>query len=262
MLYSVTLSLESSSPLNIQMSSLFQGVLMEKLMEARKEDYIEKLHESALHEYSMYLHEDRDTNRWYWILNLLNDEAFNSIWTETLSHVKQFELTHQEIKVKITGAEVKQLSDHELFDIFKSDRMIDRFVLDFQTPVSFKRDGGYVIFPEIALIINSLVKKYEAAFQDEIISDEDTLNQLYERCYISAYKLRSTAFHLEGIRINSFIGSITISCRSNSTMKNFLNILLTFGEYSGIGIKTSIGMGAYRLRVIERKPKTTQQAEG
>jgi CRISPR/Cas system endoribonuclease Cas6 (RAMP superfamily) len=45
-------------------------------------------------------------------------------------------------------------------------------------------------------------------------------------------------------------------------MKNFLNMLLTFGEYSGIGIKTSIGMGAYRLRVIERKPKTTQQAEG
>lgn len=253
MLYSVTLSLESSSSLNQQMSSLFHGVLMEKLLDAGKQDYIEKLHESSLHEYSMYLREDRKSNRWYWILNLLSDEAFNIIWNDVMSHVQQFVLTHQEIEVKISDAAVKKLSDRELFDIFKSDHMIDKFVLDFQTPVSFKRDGGYVIFPEVSLILNSLVNKYETAFHDEIISDMDTFNQLYERCYISRYNLRSTSFHLEGVRINGFIGTITISCRSNSTMKSFLNMLLTFGEYSGIGIKTSIGMGAYKLKLMERK---------
>lgn len=252
MLYSVSLSLLSNEPLSIQMSSLFHGVLMEKLFEEGKEDYIEKLHDSTLHEYSMYLKEDKDNNKWYWILNLLNDDAFKNIWTETLSKINQFDLTHQDIKVNIVRSEINVKPDQELFNLFKLDRQINKFTLEFLTPVSFKRNGGYVIFPEVSLILQSLINRYEALYQNELISDEETFTQLNEKCYISSYKLRSINFHLEGIKITGFIGSITISCRSNSTIKNFLNMLLSFGEFSGVGIKTGLGMGAYKLKVIER----------
>lgn len=52
---------------------------------------------------------------------------------------------------------------------------------------------------------------------------------------------------MEGIRVPAFLGSLTLRLTGTQTMANFANMLFEFGTYSGIGIKTGLGMGAYEL---------------
>ena len=50
-----------------------------------------------------------------------------------------------------------------------------------------------------------------------------------------------------GVRIPAFIGKITMRVDGTETMRRFVRLLLEYSEYSGIGIKCSLGMGAVRL---------------
>ena len=51
-------------------------------------------------------------------------------------------------------------------------------------------------------------------------------------------------FHLEGIKIPSFVGNITLKINGTRQFVNLINMLCEFGVYSGVGIKTAIGMGS------------------
>ena len=42
-------------------------------------------------------------------------------------------------------------------------------------------------------------------------------------------------------------GSLSIRLHGNDTISRYARLLFSFGEYSGIGIKSSIGMGALKL---------------
>lgn len=83
--------------------------------------------------------------------------------------------------------------------------------------------------------------------KDESMIDEETLEQLCENSRVIRYDLKSVPFHLEGIKIPAFIGKITIKLTGTQTLANFAHLLLQFGTYSGIGIKTAIGMGAVKI---------------
>lgn len=83
--------------------------------------------------------------------------------------------------------------------------------------------------------------------------DEETLEQLCENAQIVKYDLKSVNFPLESVRIPSFIGKITIKMNGTQTMANFAKMLFEFGTYSGVGIKTSIGMGCIKL--LERRER-------
>ena len=82
---------------------------------------------------------------------------------------------------------------------------------------------------------------------------EDTLEQLTNSTEIVDYNLRSLRFGLEGVRIPSFLGKIRIRIHGSQTMINFANLLFHFGNYSGIGIKTALGMGSVRITEQRRK---------
>ena len=75
----------------------------------------------------------------------------------------------------------------------------------------------------------------------------DTLEQICEHAQVIRYDLKSVSFSLEGVKIPSFIGKITIKLHGTDTMANFVNMLFEFGEYSGVGIKTSLGMGYMKI---------------
>ena len=68
-----------------------------------------------------------------------------------------------------------------------------------------------------------------------------------EKAVLTRYELRSTSFSLEGVRIPSFVGRMTLKMTGTQTMSNFARMLFDFGCYSGIGIKTALGMGAVRI---------------
>ena len=52
---------------------------------------------------------------------------------------------------------------------------------------------------------------------------------------------------MSGTVRQGFVGEICLKIKGPSLMVNLVNVLLQFGEYAGTGIKTAIGMGAFRI---------------
>lgn len=93
--------------------------------------------------------------------------------------------------------------------------------------------------------------KYDSCSDDVDIFSDDVMEHFEKNIQIIRYKLRSYDFHLEGTKVPAFLGEITLKINGPQTLVNLADYLLKFGEYSGVGIKCSIGMGG--MRVEERR---------
>ena len=123
--------------------------------------------------------------------------------------------------------------------------------LRFITPCSFKSQGVYQIFPSIRLMFQSLVNRYDAMSEKNSVFYPELLEDLEQHTMITEYRLQSRLFGVEGISIPSYQGHITLRMSGPQQMVNLMHMLLRFGTYSGIGIKTAMGMGG--LQMEERK---------
>ena len=54
-------------------------------------------------------------------------------------------------------------------------------------------------------------------------------------------------FHLEGTSIPAFMGHMEVHINGPQPLVNLIHLLLRYGEYAGVGIKTAMGMGAMRI---------------
>lgn len=228
-------------------SSNMQGVLMECL----DPSYAAYLHEQGYNPYSQHLELGEEK---YWVIKTVDQDAYEQVILPLLdSGFQSFEIKKKNMVMHIKNKEVKTREKRELMDKFYSSEC-NRFLnLEFLTPTSFKQGGHYVIIPDVRLIFQSLMNKYSASCTDMDMYDENVLEELVKNSSVVNYKLCSTYFQMEGIKIPSFRGKIGIKIGGTDTITKYARFLSEFGEYSGIGIKTAMGMGA--MKVIERGKK-------
>lgn len=241
MLACLRMKLKCDGELSYQMSSLFQGALMELL----PTEYAEHLHISRLHPYTQHL--EVWEGDWYWVVNCLEKEAYDVIILQTLMPRERVTIRKGNLSVTLEEKYLEQQSHKKLAESFYED-MAERYIqLHFVTPTAFKSRGRYLFYPDIRCIYQSLMCKYDAVTKEESLMDEEVLEELANQAEIIRYDLKSVPFHLEGVRIPSFIGKITLKLGGTQTMVNFANMLFRFGEFAGVGIKTGMGMGAYKI---------------
>lgn len=245
----VDFSLQSSQPLSYKMSSLFHGALIELLSDDQK--LTDFLHENRPHPYAQHL-ENRADN-WHWIISFLNESALNAIWENKLKKLKNFTLTHNNCEITLSGYQFTDLPYETLTKIFYNESSPKLIDIDFISPTAFRSSGRYVFIPDLKLIYQSLMFKYDTAVNNESMFDEEALNDLCSKTSIVKYRLQSTSFSLEGTAIPAFIGNIRIKSCGNRTLTSFLQMLLKFGEFSGVGIKTALGMGAVKISIPQAK---------
>lgn len=241
MLACLRMKLKCHEELSYQMSSLFQGALMELL----PTEYAEYLHISKLHPYAQHLEVREGT--WYWVVNCLEKEAYDVIILQTLMLRESVTIRKGNLTVILEEKFLEQQSHKKLAESFYEETS-DRYIqLHFVTPTAFKSHGKYLFYPDIRCIYQSLMCKYDAVTKEESLIDEEALEELAGCAEIIRYDLKSVPFHLEGVKIPAFIGKITLKLGGTQTMVNFANMLFRFGEFSGVGIKTGMGMGTYKI---------------
>lgn len=242
----IKLETEKNDRIVPQMSSSMHGILME-LISPR---YAAELHSEGFHPYSQYLSFEDDNV--FWNINTLDAESYKNIIEPILNkECKILSLKKHDIALKAGEKKMVQISERQIAEKFYAENSNRYIKLRFLTPTAFKQKGKYTFYPDLRCIYQSLMMKYDAVMKNEIYFDEDVLEQLVDDSSISKYNLRSTAFHLEGVKIPSFVGWIVIRLSGTQTLANYVNMLLQFGEYSGVGIKTGIGMGAIRVEKRE-----------
>lgn len=244
MLAELRMKLEIDKPgFSYYQSSNMQGVLMQMI----DGSYADYLHRQGLNPYSQYIVSGEENE---WVVKTLTQEAFHSIIQPLLEETfTGFTIEKKDIHVKISKKTLKTIEKQELLDRFYQNEYHRYIELEFLTPTAFKSNGRYVILPDVRYIFQSLMNKYGASSSDMEMYDEETLEQLVQNSSIIRYKLKSVYFPMEGIKIPSFKGELSIKVNGTATMAKYAQLLTDFGEYSGIGIKTAMGMGG-----IRRKP--------
>lgn len=228
--------------LNYKKASDFQGVLFTQI----DPEYSDYLHKEQLHPYSQYI--SFKDGACYWHIHTLSSEAQTHIIEPLVKpDFNHFRIKNGDIDVKIIDKSLSVVNYSRLLEDFYDKPAERNMNLEILTYTAFKQRGHYNITPDLRLIYQSLMMKYSAVAGNEIMIDEDTLEHLIQYSVVSKYRLRTGVFPVEGRTIPGFIGSLGIRFYGSETMMRYVRMLLKFGEYSGIGIKTGIGMGAMKI---------------
>lgn len=157
-------------------------------------------------------------------------------------------LEYHQHEVLFLDKHIKKIDLKELVHNCLNETTVSKnFKLNIVTPTSFKSNGQYMIFPDVTKIFRSIMLMFDEFNHELNVFDVETLRFIEENVKITNYHLKSTRFHLEGIKIPSFKGSLDLHVNGPPQMVRFVRLVLVYGSLSGIGIKTSLGMGKYHL---------------
>lgn len=226
--------------LNSNMGSIFHGYLMENI----NSEYADYFHSVSINPFTSCIYKDDKTGKFYWRITMLNEMSYNMLMSTFKEGIpKSIYLSNKEMEVNIKSF---TLSKKNIEEIFSDDR--NTTSVKFITPTSFKSNGVNHIYPNITTLLQGIINKINTYFDDIELSDEKVINKLLENVYIRDYNLRTQFFYLEKIKIKGFVGRINIGLAvKDEALEKLLSIIIKLSEYTGFGIKTSLGMGAVIL---------------
>ncbi|WP_302373675.1 CRISPR-associated endoribonuclease Cas6 [Enterococcus asini] len=244
MIYKLTAQLELPQELQTNnLGSTLHGVLMELL----PTEIVKQLHSaSAYSPLRQRLIIKRGSKPRWEIISLSSE--LGKILMNCLMDRTSILLKHHQIEVAIGNISVEKIDETALIKDCFSQQVSPRYIkLAIQTPIAFKSKGEYEIFPDLQKFFRSIMLTFDSFFEDYELYDSETLTYILENVKIVDYRMRSTRFHLEGVRIPSFTGELKFRISGPQPMQQLIHLIIQFGELSGVGIKTSLGMGKYTL---------------
>lgn len=188
-----------------------------------------------------------------WTVNLLGEETIRSA-APALEAMKNIGLRSRGISLPLEITAIRGAENlSELLSAPGKDMDCGRFLMKILSPCAFRANNEYVIFPSVPLILGSLRQKWEAAFPHAAVSDPEAFAALEAGVKITGYKLRGAAFRMKGLSIPSFSGLITLNARLSPPVLRLFRLLLAFAAFSGVGIKTALGMGGAEVKESPRR---------
>ncbi len=213
--------------------------LYASMLERAPREFATRLHESAVTPVSQYVRDD------LWRVSLFGREAID-ILSPILENLDEVYLHRDRTQVRL-----EPISFHDMRSVeaFWKEPIPERGVLSFQTPTAFKSAGVYQLLPTQRLVLQSLILKWNGCFGDvcPIEDDGGGLEALSEGLCYRSLRLDSTEFAMKHTRIPGVLGQIAFENRLSGFHKQLANALLAFGTYSGVGIKTTLGMGGLEI---------------
>ena len=222
------------------MGSIMQGFIMEKI----SRNFSDKMHKNQFHSYSQYI--KRCEGELVWTINTMDSEAKVEI-IDKLIGLDNVEIKHRKETLRVEKIYIESMTYEQMFDKFYTKNQPHSIKLKFITPTSFKSGGKDMIYPSVRLIFQNLINRFNLFSKDIGIAKDEFIPVLEKAILLKDYKLSSTTFSLEGVRIPSFCGELVYLINAPQHIVNLVHMLSEFAMYSGIGIKTSIGMGGIRV---------------
>jgi CRISPR-associated endoribonuclease Cas6 len=232
------LSSPDSTSRTSSMGPYLQGALMERV----DTEYAAQLHQMPFNPYSQYCY--WQGGNLIWNVNTLSNEAAAHI-IEPMRCIDTINVKSAHADFEVTQTSLDTLSLKTLLNSV-NESSETRVRVRFLTPTAFKSQGSYVIIPSIRLIFQNLLMHYGQVYENDKEGYAETIEYINQHSNILSYNLHSHYF--DNIskgqkRIPAFMGTMTLGLRGNTMTTGLARMLLKFGEYAGVGIKTSMGMG-------------------
>ena len=223
-----------------QLGSVFHGALMEMLPSSA----VNKLHDGfsyhPLKQRLIFRREDKDV----WEI-VSFDDALTEQLTNVLQRPEPIHIKHQDVHVPVLKVHERTYDIDELLNESFAEGDIHYVTVHMLTPMSFKANRRYSLFPDVRKFFRSIMLQFDAFVTKYKMYDRDTLDFIAEQIHIANDQLKSTRYYVEGGKIPSFTGEMTLQLNGPIHFRQLLLFLLHFGSFSGCGVKTSLGMGKY-----------------
>ena len=239
MLAQINMELESKE-LNINMASLFHGYLMENIDSA----YAEYFHYNTTNPFTSCIFKDTKEDKFFWRVTTFSQKAYDMLMSYFSKGIpEKIYLKNKDLEINVKSFSIQKKSYEDLF-LEATERKRIKLI----SPTSFKSNGITHIFPNISTLISGVIAKINQHSETAELEDKKIVSELLEKVYIKDYNLRTKIFHLESIKIKGFIGTMDLAIKGEDrTLANILNFLILMSEYTGLGIKTSLGMGGVKV---------------
>jgi len=247
MLQKITLKLtyKGEAKASYNWGSMMHGVLMELL----PADAAETFHENSLRPFSQYVLPLGESII-EWNIGLWGD-GISDVVAKAILPVNTLEIKHKGILLNVCSSERQNLSERDFMArFFETENPCRKYELEFLTPCTHKSAGKHVLFPTTDLMVQSLCMRFNAYSQEYSLDDPEAMKQIAENMRIVKYSLHSAQYHLDGTKVTGYAGRIVLYISGPEQLVRLAGMLLSFSEYSGIGVKTSLGMGGCRIRPI------------
>ena len=180
-------------------------------------------------------------DRLIWQVSLLGDEA-EDIFAPILEEIEYCILRREHATLHIQQRRVLRIDTVEQL---LSNPYPARRKLHFATPTAFKVRKAYDLLPTPERIVQSLIRRWNVCIPQCPIDDEDgegtaMLAQDLRCCRL---QLRDCGYPLKGQVIPGVIGTMILENQHSGFPAQLAHALLTFATFSGVGIKTTLGMG-------------------
>lgn len=214
------------------------------LLEQLPAQAADQLHGDTSHPVTQFLQYSRERRAAVWTLNL-RGELLCTQALPLLQSLEQIELQDAVLGAQLLG--VSQPMTAQALLAAGRANLSGRTRLELLSPCAFKQAGRYAIYPQETLLLQSLTAHWNDAFPELPITDEDALAALLRGVHIVDYCLHTVRYGVKGARIPGALGSLTLEARLPLPLLELWNTLLAFAPYSGIGIKTTLGMGGVQV---------------
>lgn len=249
--YDVKIIIPDSVP-SVNWGSVMHGILIEQL----PAEWQEALHNDQLRPLSQWV-EPIDVTSFVWHLSVL-DDTLAGIISSFLQPGKEFPCKHVQSIMKISDIQTKSTTITEYMKPFYlAEEPCAGIYLNFHTTTTHKSQGRYAVFPSVELIGKSLRNHFCSLEPSFVLADDEILGQILDHTRIARYNLQSSYYSLEGGRIDGYTGHLLLRFDGPDPLKRLAGTLFSFAEWTGVGIKTALGMGACTVAPFQPKKKTT-----
>lgn len=182
-------------------------------------------------------------------LTLLDEKLFDKFGNVMINAcMNSYDLNGNELKIaKITSSNESELfwaaytTYQDIYNNAKKDKSLSFKIV---TPLAFKQGDSFLAFPMPDLFFKSIHKKWNK--HSGLGFDDIYLDLIEKDVHISFYDLRTEQVK-DNLKIafTGCVGKITfkISNKASDKFIHYLNVLSDYAYFSGIGAKTTMGMG-------------------
>jgi len=224
------------SPLHSDLGIKIHGFIMSKI----NTTYANFLHTQEPRPFSLFVY-----NSGYGFvcrISTLNDEALQVInMLENIDKIIVYGIDKSLFVEKIDRC--NSINVAEISNIMTK----KKYTIDIITPATRKTTGEYTNPPDLCKYFNSVASKLK--FYEKISIENSELEELFSNIKMNKYSFESKNFMLGGKNIPSMTGNCDITINSNGEQLKKIKLLLGYASYSGIGAKTSLGMGGFLVRM-------------
>lgn len=121
---------------------------------------------------------------------------------------------------------------------------INRFKLRFLTPTAFAQNRTHLPLPIPLLMFRSWLERWNY-FAPVYLGGDELLAYLSDAVALKSHKIQTRLFSLPHGYVNGFTGYATLQVlrSTDPLLTNVANLLVRYGQFTGTGMKTRLGMG-------------------